>query len=191
MVLHRTSVSVRRRLQRLINEEELGDRRPSEFLHCMWRLLSDSMQDSTSPLLRELFFHCLPQNVVIALATAPDDLSLDKLTEVADCALDYAARGTVATASTVPLSQLEDQQSRLEQLIDDLAETVNALRPPSHLCRGDRDSCSRLSPRSSSCSSPRRRAYCWCHSNLVPAHVSAVALEAGRETYRRANNGGQ
>ncbi|XP_049514777.1 uncharacterized protein LOC125941420 [Dermacentor silvarum] len=97
VMLHHTSVSVPRRLQQLLNEEELGDRRPSELLRGMRRLLSDN------------------------------DLSLNKLVELAGRVVDYSARGTVATASTVPLSQLEDRQSRLEQLIDDLAETVNAL----------------------------------------------------------------
>lgn len=165
-VLHRTSVSVHKRLQQLLNEEELGDRRPSELLRRMRWLLSDSRLDANSPLLRELFLQRLPQNVVIALATAPDDLPLDKLAELADRVVDYSARGTVAQASTVPLSQLEDRQSRLEQLVDVLAETVNTLRPPSRPRRRDRDCHSRLSPRSSSCSSPRRRDYCWYHRNF-------------------------
>ncbi|XP_049269298.1 uncharacterized protein LOC125757647 [Rhipicephalus sanguineus] len=165
-VLQRKSVSVRRRLQQLLNEEELGDRRPSELLRRMQQLLSGCKLDVNSPLLRELFFQRLPQNVVLALATAPDDLPLDKLAEQADRVADYAAGGTVATASSVPLSQLEDRQSRLEQLIDDLAETVNALRPPSHPRRRDRDYRPRLSPRSSSRSGPRRRVYCWYHSNF-------------------------
>ncbi|KAH7967556.1 hypothetical protein HPB52_000119 [Rhipicephalus sanguineus] len=61
------------------------------------------------------------------------------LAEQADRVADYAVGSTVATASSVPLSQLEDRQSRLEQLIDDLAETVNAPRPPSHSRRRDRE----------------------------------------------------
>ncbi|XP_037574758.1 uncharacterized protein LOC119457008 [Dermacentor silvarum] len=167
-VLHRTSVSVRMQASSAASQRR-GARqlRPSELLRRMQRLLSDSSRlDANSPLLRELLLQHMPQNVVIALATAPDDLSLDKLAELADRVVDYSARSTVVTASTIPLSQLEDRQSRLEQLIDDLAETVDALRPPSHPRRGDRDSRSRLSPRSSSRSSPRRRVYCWYHSNF-------------------------
>ncbi|KAH6941286.1 hypothetical protein HPB50_015746 [Hyalomma asiaticum] len=118
-----------------------------------------------SSLIVDLFLQRLPQNVVISLATAPDDLSLEKLTELADRVVDYSARGTVATY-TIPLSQVEGRQGRLEQLIDDLAETVNALRPASHPRRRDHDCRSRLSPRSSACSSPRRRSYCLYYRNF-------------------------
>ncbi|KAH6943479.1 hypothetical protein HPB50_021718 [Hyalomma asiaticum] len=73
----------------------------------------------------------LPQNVVIALATTPDDLPFDKLAELADRVVDYSGRGTLAQTSTVPLSQLENRHSHLEQLIDDLAETLPTLPPSS------------------------------------------------------------
>ncbi|KAH7976054.1 hypothetical protein HPB52_008526 [Rhipicephalus sanguineus] len=138
-VLQRKSVSVRRRIQQLLNEEDLGEQRPSELLCRMKQLLSDSRLDANSPLRQELFFERLPQNVVLALAAAPDNLPLDKLAEQADRVAGYAAGGTVAAASSVPLSQLENRPFRLEQLIDGFAETVNALRPPSHPRRRDHD----------------------------------------------------
>lgn len=68
------SASLRRRLQPLLNEEELGNRLPPE-------LLRDSRLDASSPLLRALSLQRLPQNVVVALATAQNNLFLDKLAE--------------------------------------------------------------------------------------------------------------
>ncbi|XP_037529265.1 uncharacterized protein LOC119406604 [Rhipicephalus sanguineus] len=169
-VLQRNSVSVRRRLQQLLNEEDLGDQRPSEPLCRMHQLLTDSRLGANSPLRQELFFQRLPQNVVLALATAPDNLPLDKLAEQADRVAGYAAGGTVATASSVPLSQLENRPFRLEQLIDTFAEAVNALRPPSHPRRRDRDYRPSLSAKIVSqivsCSGLGRRIYCWYHSNF-------------------------
>lgn len=131
-ILARKTTSERARLQQLLTIEELGDRRPSQMLHRMRQLLGDQAADSNSPLLRELFLQRLPQNMVAVLA-ATDIMNLDKLAETADHIADYSDPSGVAavsTPSTPSSSSHEALHARLEERLDEIVDTLAAMRVP-------------------------------------------------------------
>ncbi|XP_064479030.1 uncharacterized protein LOC135392240 [Ornithodoros turicata] len=106
-ILKRMEVSERARLQQLLNEEDLGDRKPSQMLHRMRQLLGDSSTDVQQPLLRELFRQRLPQATRMVLAGS-EDLTLDRLASLADRIADYSAPQN----SRLPLLRLRRPKPR-------------------------------------------------------------------------------
>ncbi|XP_064475387.1 uncharacterized protein LOC135389252 [Ornithodoros turicata] len=143
-ILERMEVSERARLQQLLNEEDLGDRKPSQMLHRMRQLLGDSSteahlnlstrNDSTEAktLLRELFLQRLPQAMRMVLAGS-EDLTLDRLASLADRIADYSAPQqqppTLAATTTSQASRLDRLEQRLEQLTDALQSLTTSHRP--------------------------------------------------------------
>lgn len=157
IVLTRKTVSERSRLQQLLNAEELGDRRPSQLLHRMRQLLGDSMQESESPLLRELFLQRLPQNLLPVLAAA-GDMPLEKLAELADRIAEYSRTGPTVAAAAAMTPDTEARHSRLEEKIEQLSATIAAMRT-SAPGRSHGNSRSRSRSRSRG----NRDVYCWYH----------------------------
>lgn len=119
-ILDRLEISERARIQQLLSEEDLGDRKPSQLLHRMKQLLGDSASQSQQPLLRELFLQRLPQAMRMVLAGS-DDLALDKLAALADRIADYSAPGhppVVAAATPSQPSRLDRIEHKLQELTD-------------------------------------------------------------------------
>ncbi|XP_077507074.1 uncharacterized protein LOC144116216 [Amblyomma americanum] len=166
-VLDRKIISERSHLQQLPSTEDLGDRQPSQLLHCMQQLLGDRPQNVSSPLHRELFLQ--RQDLVVVLAAA-GDVSLDKLVELAHRVSHYSGPRSVAVIPSIASSTLVDQQSSLEAKIYHLTSTVAALRA-SIPRRFQRSSDQRLRHRSSSShrSSPARDGFCWYHCKFNAA----------------------
>lgn len=172
-VLQRTMMSERKRLQQLLNAEELGDRRPSQLLRAMQALLADRSATLDEALLRELLLQRLPPTVQMVLTTAAS-LPLSELAGLADKVMEVASPGASISAvghnHPAPLSGIRQQNTApppspaalasasdmaaMRADIQRLSETVAALRCPSSRYR---------SPRRSSRSrrfrrSPRRQA---------------------------------
>ena len=61
-LIKRTAASEQRRLQQLLHVEELRDRKPSQFLRRLQRLLRDAAHGFDPKFLRELFLQRLPSN---------------------------------------------------------------------------------------------------------------------------------
>lgn len=185
-ILERTTASESARLQHLLTSEDLGDRRPSQLLNSMRQLLGTSNVDSNGALLRELFLQRLPQSTRLVLA-ATEDLTLDRLAQLADRVHD--ATSSVATLSSTPPSSII---ARLESRIDQLADSIDALRTSSHDQRG---STSRPSRRPLPRTVPARAvlnarlsAGTIALSSTAPASASPHAN--GRETHREITDGG-
>ena len=73
-LIKRTAGSNQQKLQKLMNEVQLGDSRPSQLLRRLW--CSTSGDDTV---LRELLVQRLPSNVRMVLAPSADSISLGNL----------------------------------------------------------------------------------------------------------------
>lgn len=161
-ILLRKSESTTSRLQRLLTTEELGDQRPSQLLHRMRQLLGEQASDVNNSILRELFLQRLPQGVRMVLAPA-NDMSLDRLAEMADRVAEYAA--PTLAALTEPQSSATAIHE-LQAKVDQLTVTVASLQKHAG---GTRRSSQRSHSHQRNSSSARARSpsprpsTCWYH----------------------------
>lgn len=80
-LINRLSMSEAQKVRKLLSDEELGDRKPSQFLRHLKSLAGTSLSDQN--ILRQLWLRRLPQNIQAILASQ-SDLALDKLADLAD-----------------------------------------------------------------------------------------------------------
>ncbi|XP_063898328.1 uncharacterized protein LOC135119011 [Helicoverpa armigera] len=78
-LMKRFSISEEQRLRQLLSDEELGDRKPSQFLRHLRSIAGKTLSDDN--ILRQL--RRLPQHAQSILATQAD-LTLDKVADIAD-----------------------------------------------------------------------------------------------------------
>ncbi|XP_064472586.1 uncharacterized protein LOC135387161 [Ornithodoros turicata] len=137
-IIQRTMASHRKRFQQLLSVEDLGDRRPSQFLRHMQTLLGDRAQTFVEALLKELFLQRLPSTMQMILATATNlsltelALHVDKILEVAQPSLAFvqatlpmpAHVSAPCTSVTAPQPSLRpaDPTSEIAALRDDVHE---------------------------------------------------------------------
>ncbi|XP_042142665.1 uncharacterized protein LOC121833438 [Ixodes scapularis] len=133
-LLQRTEISERSRVQQLLSAEELGDRRPSQLLRRMTKLLGERSNNLDDVFLRELFLQRLPSNVQMVLATATT-LDLTGLAALADAVMEVTtpsvANVTVAPQQPTALdsgsaANSQPPQANIEQLCQRLEEIVVA-----------------------------------------------------------------
>lgn len=125
-LIRRLSTSEEQRVRQLVSDEELGDRRPSQFLRHLRSLAGTALTDEN--LLRQLWMRRLPQHLQAILA-AQAELSLGKIAELADKILEVspgmaAPRPSAvfsASTSTVSPSSLDDITRRLDELTNKVA----------------------------------------------------------------------
>lgn len=149
-LIRRLSSSEEQRLRQLINEEELGDRRPSQFLRHLKSLAGTTLSDEN--ILRQLWMRRLPQHLQSILA-AQSELSLEKVAELADKILEVSPSTPAPRPPAGNVYSTEDISNRL----DELARQVAALTT-------NRRGRSRSRPRASS--SSEGKSLCWYHRNF-------------------------
>lgn len=81
--------SDRSRVQRLLTARELGDRRPSLFLHQRYPLLRSERSGSQDTIPREFFLSKVPKRMR-AILVAVEETSLDHLVVQPDRMADYS-----------------------------------------------------------------------------------------------------
>lgn len=130
-LVRRLSLSEEQRVRQLLMEEELGDRKPSQFLRHLRSLAgATQVQDN---LLRQLWIQRLPPQVQAILQTQAET-PLDKVAALADKILEVtpppipAAVSAIDTAQTSELSQLF---KRVDELAQQMAALQSSLRPRS------------------------------------------------------------
>ena len=132
-LIRRTAASEQRRLQMLFNAEELGDRKPTQFLRRMQQLLGDSAgPEQDSSFLRELFLQRLPGSVRMVLASTGNTMSLKALAQMADKIVE-AATPTISAINAPHISsevdQLRKEVAHLREIISSLNTSPGSSRP--------------------------------------------------------------
>ena len=99
-LIKRTSASEQERLQRLLTQEELGDRKPSQFLRRMEQLLGGKkLPDS---IFKQLFLQRMPHHVQSILASSRDTMSLAQLADIADKICEVGSPSPAVASVTAP-----------------------------------------------------------------------------------------
>lgn len=122
LLIKRTMASEQKRLQQLLNTEELGDRTPTQLLRRMHQLLGDKALTLDKSFLRELFLQRLPAPVRMVLAATTEATSLDELATLADRIMEAQSVNSFISAVNSPpsteLSQLREEVKQLKQLLN-------------------------------------------------------------------------
>lgn len=126
VLIQRLSISQEKRVRQLLSDEELGDRKPSQFLRHLRSLAGTALSDDN--IIRQLWLRRLPQQAQAILA-AQADLNLDKVSELADKIVELAPEPAVCSASsTFTLAILAKQ---LEEVSSQVAALSRQQRQPS------------------------------------------------------------
>ncbi|KAJ8728555.1 hypothetical protein PYW07_006251 [Mythimna separata] len=159
-LIKRLSVSREKKVKQLLQSEELGDRKPSQFLRHLQNLAGPTIPED---FLRTMWTSRLPSNLQTIVASQLS-LSLAELADLADRVHDIApASPHVAAAST----SRPDPQKDMMSLIMELTTKVDALtteghsrsRPRTRQTSGHRS----RTPSRRSQSDYRRFPSCWYH----------------------------
>ncbi|XP_076655133.1 uncharacterized protein LOC143360301 [Halictus rubicundus] len=117
-LIHRLTASQGNRIRQLLEQEEIGDRSPSQFLRHMRRLAGTAVSDE---FLRTLWAGRLP-NMTRVIVTTQTDLPLDKLAEIADqIPAEGAGQPQISSIATdrgteMLLQRLEQLEARIAEL---------------------------------------------------------------------------
>ena len=126
----------------------------------MQQLLGDKAGAMDSSFLCGLFLQCLPTNVHMVLASAPESITLEDLAQLADKVTEVAAPtvSSVTTSQfTSELEQLHAEVSSLKSLLKDLPPTTSNRRGrPRNHSRGQ----------SASPAPTTEPALCWYHARF-------------------------
>lgn len=128
-LIQRLSISQEKRVRQLLSDEELGDRKPSQFLRHLRSLAGTVLSDDN--IIRQLWLRRLPQQVQAILA-AQADLDLDKVAELADKITELAPAPAVCSTATVSSSiTLDTLSKRLEEVSNQVASLSRQQHRPS------------------------------------------------------------
>lgn len=146
-IIERFTDSDHQRLRKLLQEIELGDKKPSQLLREMRHLAGSKMDDE---LLRSLWLQRLPPNMRAIISVSTE--SLTKLTELADKIAEVNEAPHVSVVSrngtqTQAYPTGQNPSTAIEQQIAELSRAVTQLRAS---ISGSRRARSRSRPRSSS-----------------------------------------
>lgn len=164
--------SENKQLQKLLNEVELGDQRPSQLLRRMRDLARDKMPDET---LRMLWMSHLPSSTRAVLAVS-EESKLDSLAAMADRMSEQMKEaGSVCSCSHAnPASQLPtpSPNDRILNMIEALTKEVAALKMDRSRSYHRGPQRGRFRSRSRSKSANRDTSICYFHRKF------------GKEAYR-------
>lgn len=161
-LIKRLSSSQEEKTRRLLEMEEMGDRKPSQFLRPLCRLGGTAMPDA---MLRTLWSGRLPSDVQAILA-AHKDMELDKVADLADKIYDLTRRRPVIAETSSSNDSLVQQFSAVlgavMKEIASLQADVLENRGRDNTYKGGRSSRSRSSSRNRQPSN----GICWYHTTF-------------------------
>lgn len=180
-LIKRLSVSKENQIRQLLMHEELGDRKPSQFLRHLQQLAGADMPDS---FLKTIWTSRLPGNMQTIIA-CQDSAPLQTLADMADKIHDIVPPTShVAAASS---SRTESVLGDMAKQIAELTRQVQALTNAQHASRPRNRSNSQQRNRSASNRSQsnyRKYPVCWYHArygNQAKKCVKPCDYTAGNE----------
>ncbi|XP_011878689.1 PREDICTED: uncharacterized protein LOC105567961, partial [Vollenhovia emeryi] len=124
-LIQRLSISQEQRTRQLLELEEIGDRKPSQFLRHLRTLAGNNVPDT---LLRTLWLGRLPNQMQMVLATRLED-PLNNVAEQADRIHEMSSKTlVVAATSTTPKKTLEQQVQELTKQLANLTTHLSRSR---------------------------------------------------------------
>lgn len=166
-LIHRYSESYEEKVRRLLEKEEIGDRKPSSFLRHLRGLAAGGIPER---LLQTIWSNRLPRHMQSILLTQPT-ATLDELGDLADKLHEVNPAPQVRAVSN-PHPAAEDDIQRLSRVVDNLAKQVASLTARETPSRG-RDT-ARQRSRSRSRSRSIKEGMCWYHSNYNEKAIKCV-----------------
>ncbi|CAF4940687.1 unnamed protein product [Pieris macdunnoughi] len=120
-LIKRLSASHReRKIQQFMMNEELGDRKPSQFLRHLQHLAGPTMPDK---FIRTFWSSRLPPNLQ-TIVVSQANMELEDLADLADRIHDIVSAGQVACASSSMPASMQIQNAALEQLSKAFTDAV-------------------------------------------------------------------
>ena len=167
-LIKRTALSEQQRLQKLLTDVDLGDRKPTQLLRRMEQLLGACKLEES--ILVQLFLR-LPSSVQLVLASSGDDLKLEKLAKLADHIVEVATP-TVSSVSAPSndaseITRLREQVEKLTRQVQKLSSRLESRnsrgrsRSPDNDSRGARDKSSERTKADSN-----TEGKCWYHARF-------------------------
>ena len=127
-LLKSTSKTLQERLQQLVDREELGDRKPSQFLATLKNLMGETTV--SDELMRGFFLRRMPPMVCAVLATLPSDAPVSQLATVADAVIAAAP-----SAAVPPIQQVNTEDPSAPKTSSTPAGAVGGLSVDDRLAR--------------------------------------------------------
>lgn len=176
-LIKRLTASNEKKLKQLLMHEELGDRKPSQFLRHLADLAGTGVPDD---FLKTIWISRLPSNIQTFLAGQSSKSTLDDLADLADRVNDITSSSSSAptvasTSSDIPgstLSALTKEIAELRRQVQQLSMRNNNTRSSrSHSRRSPRG---RSGSRTRSQSNYRKYPLCWYHSKFGEKASSCI-----------------
>lgn len=163
-LIKRLSASREKKVHQLLNDEELGDRRPSQFLRHLRHLAGPEVPDD---FLKSIWTSRLPKNIQTIIAVNPT-ATLDVLADLADRIHDVLPTAQVASTSCPtadsPLNTLIKQVSELTREMKTLKSQLNQRQSRSKTRSSSHSRNKSASNRSAS--NYRKYPKCWYHAKF-------------------------
>lgn len=157
--------SEEKRLRTLLNELELGDRKPSQLLRQMRDLAAGKVTDN---ILKSVWMQRLPSQVQAILATSAD--KLDQLAQMADRVAEICTPSICNVSNETPnrTTDLQTQVTELSSQLQQLRAEINSVRQhrPRHSAWHMRDRSRSRNRHRSRAPTPNRdhgTGSCWYH----------------------------
>lgn len=122
-LLRQTALSAKQKYDRLISDEVLGDRTPSQLLQRMQALVGE--QQAETPFFREMFVSKLPPTVQTVIA-ALDGSPVIQIAAVADKMMEYQTPSPQVTH--ISRSTARSPTARFQEQLDSLSHELRELR---------------------------------------------------------------
>lgn len=174
-LIKRLSASREKKVRQLLVHEELGDRKPSQFLRHLQDLAGPSVPED---FIKTIWCNRLPNNIQTVLASQTFQ-TLEQVSDLADriqeitSPCNVAAVATSSHATHAPSSEIAELKKMVERLTLKLDEHTRGSQCSSVRSRPQRRT-STARERSRSNSSYRKYPVCWYHAKFGPQARSCI-----------------